>query len=218
MLYRPTPHQTALLKKQGDTHTNVSIGNWGGQAHFSFAVADNFSVQMNGAAITKSRALDLTKGKEYQFEGGVGYQKMINDSLHWEIFGLLGNGRMKNHMEEWFLFDRSIYTNLEATVNTRSLQSSFTFIKKFSSVSIGSRLRQVEFTEVESDLKYKNIDYARLLKNNPRHYFIEPSITCRAGTPKIQISVQWVWSTRISKTDLHHYPLSLSLGLHYFIR
>jgi hypothetical protein len=218
MFYRPNVHNVALLQKQGDAQFSGSVGTWGGNGHISFALTDHIGLQMNATKLDKSRSGGINEGSEKNIEAGLGFQAMVYDSVHIELYGLLGSGEMENMMLESILFTPITYGTLKAQVDTRSLQGAVTYFGKWSSISLSSRLRHVHFSQIEGDLVYNRVNQQQFLRNNATQLYFEPALTLRLGTPRLQFSLQCLLSANLRSSELYHPHAAMSVGIHYYLR
>jgi hypothetical protein len=218
MFYRSNTHNVALLREQGEAQFSASAGTWGGNGHLSFALTDHVGLQMNASMLNKNRRGSGNEGFERNIEAGLGFQSMLNESSHVELYGLYGSGVMQNFMFETFLFRITSSGTLKAQVNTRSLQGAYTYWKNRGSISVGSRLRHVHFSQIEGNLIREGINQQQFLHKNANQLYLEPSLTFRVGLPNLQISMQLLLSANLRSRELYHPPASLSVGMHYFLR
>jgi hypothetical protein len=147
-----------------------------------------------------------------RFELGSGYVTQLAKEWHFEFYGGLGNGKIRNYhftggsrtaLTHYFLQPAISLTNKEQTTQ----------------IALSSRIVGVNFnvkdTLFDTDREQFSHNHLKSLYDKPFHILWEPSLVLRFGWKHFHFNVQYTVSRDLTMPDLYRAKNNLALGVSY---
>ena len=223
LYYVPNVQQVPLFtdKNQGTINTGMLFMDPGGLAlSGAYSITNHFGLVGNFIAVGSKTETSIEKGVSTGL--GVIYYLPIKENLVFETtvgtaFGNAINGN----------FDGLDIQN-KVNFNSFYVQPSLGMVYKNFEMALSVKYNIHSFSNLSADfLSYyeqglvtyssfyggSGTTYTNPL-DNPYH-FIEPALTVRIGWQSVKFSMQYVYSMRVSSTELARQQYNINLGLHF---
>lgn len=221
--YIPNTQNVPAISSKSETVIALASGDGHGELQFAGGISKQWAVQANGHLIFPERSNDENAVTEPIVSGGflesgLGYYKLIDENLLFEVYGLAGWGRIKNDSEQ----SRLDFPGTKGIITTdfirTAIQPSITFLKSNWSASASARMARLQYLNTAGDLVYENLDQKKYLEDHATTFLFEPALTIRAGFDPIRFQLQIQRSFNLTKKDFNQDNSLTSLGFSYRFR
>lgn len=181
--YAPTGQNIPLFKDKNEFRFSATRSTGGDlegiEVQGAFSPLKNLGVTGNYFEL-----LNYKKGYGRYYALGAGYYYPHKDFV-FEVYGGYGNGKSVNEFDDDYI---------RSNFNKLYIQPSIGFSNKYFDFILGAQYSRVsQYNISASDSSYKIIEITQeleMLDRDKTHYFLEPSITIRAGYKYVKLQAQ----------------------------
>ncbi len=213
--YTPNSQNIPMMREQGQTV--VTGGGSGSRAELqaAYGLTDHIAVQANGGLFFPKNIENGDGGSGHFVEGGIGYYKPVYQSFSFETYALLGGGRVENHLLSTTGSDPGTNGKLDATIMRYGLQPSFSYVTKYFTVGLSTRIAMLNYSDISGNLVYASENQQQYLQDNNNNFLFEPALTMRGGSEKLKLQIQFIRSYNFSNPKFKQDFNAATIGLNY---
>lgn len=219
--YTPNTQNVPILTKKGEAKITAAFnGNIFQSSGLdkvdllsAYAVSNKIGVQLNMGASGSSFRSDFDgnyKGRVFYLESGIGYNAKVNDDIYFECYAIAGWNKLRHRSHP--IDSSNQFSHLSAAYRTLALQPAIAYKKKNISIIISSKINGVNYYDISGDMEFEGELQSEYLKEHSSHIMLEPAITFRSGTDKIQFQMQWQRSYNYSHFDFRQQHTLFTVG------
>jgi hypothetical protein len=211
--YIPNTQNVPMLHSAGEL--NFTLAGNASQVEIQGAVAatEHLGLMLNSAAYLPKDADNGNGGSGILGELGLGYYAPVGEHFIFESYGLIGAGRVENHLPSTVVDFPNTSGTMRATALRFGVQPSIALRTKYFQAAISSRLISLNYTGLQGDLNYLGENQFTYLRTNRAAMLLEPAITLRGGLEHVKLQLQYLLSFNFSNADFHQQKSLLTLGL-----
>lgn len=197
MYYSATSQNVPLIEEKGMTALNMS-GNAGQVAfHAAHGLGENIAVKADVAAAFPGESFDVLHD-DNRFAGryaemGAGYFTVFQNRFIIEAYAIVGYGESDN---DYFSGDEDVSGGsgrLKVSNRIVGVQPNFGYKTEHFELAVSARFFHLQFTGIDGELIYNGINQGDILRDHKSHFIAEPALTCRFGTEKAKVQLQWAY-------------------------
>lgn len=213
--YVPNTVNAPMIREKGET--NITAAGRGGQYEFQvgYGVSNSIGIIANGSFYAPKNEDNGDGGSCNFFELGAGYFKPINDKFMFDVYGLIGAGKMENHFPSTVTANPLTSGKIDAKILRYGIQPGFAFTSKYFNASLNPRLVFLNYNNIEGSLIYNSTDELAYLNDNKNLILFEPALTLRGGLEKVKLQVQFGYSLNLSNQDFKQDKGWATVGLNF---
>ncbi len=211
--YIPNTQNVPMLHSAGELNLTVAGNASQGELQGAFAPMEHLGILLNAAAYLPKDADNGNGGSGILGELGLGYYGPIGTHFIFESYGLIGAGRVENHLPSTLVDFPNTSGAMRATALRFGVQPSIALRTKYFQAGISSRIISLNYTGLQGNLNYLGEDQFAYLRANRAAMLLEPAITLRGGLEYLKLQLQYQLSFNFSNADFHQQKSLLSLGL-----
>lgn len=219
--YVPNTQNVPILTKKGEAKITAAFNGNIIQASdldkvdllSAYAVSDKVGVQLNVGTTGSSFSSDLDErlsGRVFNLESGIGYNTKIDEDFYFECYAIAGWNKLRHSSQT--VDSSNQVSHLSATYRTLALQPAIAYKNKHISIIISSKINGVNYYDVSGDIEFEGESQSDYLKEYSSHIMLEPAITFRSGTDKLQFQMQWIRSYNYSHLDFRQQHTMFTVG------
>lgn len=219
--YAPNTQNVPILTKKGQAKITAAFnGNIFQVSDLdkvdllsAYAVSDKIGVQLNVGTSGFSFRSDFDeshKGRVFNLESGIGYNAKIDEDFYFECYAIAGWNKLRHRSHP--IDSSNQVSHLSATYQTLALQPALAYKNKYISIIISSKINGVNYYDVSGDIEFEGESQSDYLKEYSSHIMLEPAITFRSGTDKLQFQMQWIRSYNYSHLDFRQQHTLFTVG------
>jgi hypothetical protein len=210
--YAPATQNAPLLSKKSEGSFSLGLGVTpklaGADLNVAFSPVKKIGITAGVRSYNSKNRNGETKIDSHEF--GAGYLKDLSGLWHFEIYGGLGSGRVRNLH----------YTgNSEIRFNNYFLQPAIAVQDKNKTVQFAlvSRFSQLNFRANAASFNYDREPFVaaqfKSISNEPNHFFWEPGLLFRAGWDSFVFQFGFSTSFDFSSNDFYRDKINASFGI-----
>lgn len=217
--YSPNTQHVPLYDDQGQGSILAGGTTRGGEIQASYAVADNWLLLVDGAYFYENDEDDNDNGNGVLGEVGGGYFHPFAERFVWGTNGLIGYGRLENNFPSIDISDDADMQPgyIRANVTRLGVQPYLGFKTTPFEAVVSTRLVNLNYTNVEGQLPFEEVEQTDYLKNNNNQWHLEPSLTLRGGYKFGYLQLQWLKSFNLTDSDFRFREDHLSAGVMFYL-
>lgn len=213
--YTPNTQNVPLITEQGETNLTLSGNNNQVEFQGAYGITENIAIKANGGLFIPPD-LDNGNGGGGNFvEFGGGYFKSLPNSFVFETYALIGIGSFENHLPSTITNYPQTQGDISARILRLGIQPNFGYKTRNFSAAISSRLVSLNYSNIEGDLIFEDVDQIKFLEDNAANFLIEPALTLRGGFEEFRIQLQFGYSLNVSNAEFRQDNSYLTLGLNF---
>lgn len=217
--YSPNTQHVPLYDEQGQASVLAGGTSKGGEIQASYAVSDHWLVLVDGAYFYENDEEDNDNGNGVLGEVGGGYFHPFAQNFVWGTNGLVGYGRFENNFPS---IDASTEAGMQTgyirgNVSRVGVQPYLGFKTTPFEVVASTRLVNLNYSNVNGNLPFEEVEQVQYLRNNSNQWQLEPSLTVRAGYRFAYAQIQWLKSFNLNDSDFRYREDQISLGLMFYL-
>ncbi len=213
--YMPNTQHVPVIKSQGET--NLVVGGNANQVEVqaAYGISDRLAVQLNTGFFIPKDSENGNGGSGSLIEGGLGYYRNVSPNFLFDIYGLVGFGRMENHFPAPVQVAPPTSGEISASVVRYGIQPGMTYHNRHFSVTASGRVGNISYSNIQGNLIFEGNNQVDYLNNHRSSYVLEPALTLRGGLEKLKLQVQLLKSINLSHQDFRQEDALMTLGLTY---
>lgn len=217
--YSPNTQHVPLYDEQGQASVLAGGTSKGGEIQASYTVSDNWMILVDGAYFYENDDEDNDNGNGVIGEIGGGYFHPFAQKFVWGTNGLVGYGRFENNFPSIDVSDgvgmQAGY--IQGNVSRVGVQPYLGFKTTPFEVVASTRLVNLNYSDIEGELPFEDVEQTQYLKDNNSQWHFEPSLTVRAGYRFAYAQLQWLKSFNLNDSNFRYREDQISLGLMFYI-
>ncbi len=213
--YSANTQNAPMISEKGETSI-AAAGNTS-QIEFqgAYGLTNSIAIQANGGWFIPEE-LDNGNGGSGRFgEGGIGYYKVFNENLVFETYGLIGAGRVENHLPSTVEQYPGTTGKISANILRYGIQPVFGYKSEYFSVAISSRFSVLNYSNIRGNLTFEDEDQIAYLQSNSSNFLIEPALTLRGGIDWLKFQFQVGPSFNLSNNSFRQSTSFATIGLFF---
>jgi len=213
--YSPNTLNVPLISQKAET--NLTVAGNGNQIEFqaAYGMTNSFSLMANGGLYIPAELDNGNGGSGKLAEIGGGYFRKILDNWLFESYAILGYGTFENHLPSTIASFPQTTGKISGSIFRIGVQPSFGYKSKYLSAAVSARLSNLNYSNINGDLIFDNVDQVKYLNENSGFILIEPALTLKAGLEKVKIQIQYTYSLNASERDFKQDKSNLTFGLNF---
>lgn len=213
--YSANTQNAPMISSKGEAVV-VAAGNTD-QIEFqgAYGLTKSIAIQANGGWYMPDE-LDNGNGGSGRFgEGGIGYYKVFNDNFVFETYGIVGAGRVENHLPSTVEQYPGTTGRISANILRYGIQPGFGYKSKYFSAILSSRFSVLNYSNISGNLTFEDEDQVAYLRSNNSNFLIEPALTLRGGIDWVKFQFQVGPSINVTNNKFRQSTAFATIGLFF---
>jgi len=212
--YAPAAQNAPLLTKKNDLslalHGSFGDRQKGIDMHAAFNPGKNIGLLASYSSSKNDGDANDDIVKTNRFEMGAGYFKKLSPGLHFETYGGLGFGKIKNRHYTGLsrLNNNLFFIQPTISLETKNQNVRFAFVSRFSINNF-----KIQDTSFNNDREPFVTSQMKIIHDQPSHVFWEPGFVLRAGWEDFLFQLGYSVSTDLTNKELYRAKNNLSVGM-----
>lgn len=215
LYYIPTTQNVPLITEQGETNLTVASNYELIELQGAVGLTDKIGIQLNGALYYPAYDGEGDGGNGNLIELGGGYYKPLKYNLVFETYGLLGMGKVENHLPSTVEYYPQTKGDISAKFFRYGIQPNFGYKRKNYAAALSSKFFVQHYSDIKGDLIFNDVAQVDLVKANRTNYLIEPAITLKGGSARLQLQFQYGLTLNLSHQAIIKDDAFFSFGINY---
>lgn len=213
--YVPTTQNVPIIRAKGQT--NLTAAGNSNQAEFqgAYGISKSLALQANGGFLFPQDENNGNGGSGNFLELGVGYYKNLSPDILFDVYGLLGYGRMENHFPTTVSEYPGTTGKISANLLRYGIQPSLSYHSKYFSFTGSARVMNINYVGIDGNFIFESEDQVAYLQNNKSSFILEPALTLRGGLEKVKLQVQLLGSANLTNSKFRQEKSLLTVGLNF---
>jgi len=225
VMYTPNMQNVPLFKEKKELRATVGFND----AQLAYAITDNIGIMANlqhkKPTWTSTTTTNGIQGAEFNYESeknlieaGIGYFKIIEESLVFEVYagGAVGNIMFKRNYSQAPGAPSTLVDKYSANTSRFFIQPTIGYTDEHLDVALSTRFVALKFSGINTYGFTPNyfLEENRSGLEESFYTFFEPALTSRVGWKYVKLHLQAFLSLQLNNKALNYNPFGFNVGIH----